>query len=150
MSDEGKPAPKIIVDDDWKERVQSEKEQLRKQAASPEKASPEKASPAKARPERESRKPAAEASQLPPASFPMLISALATQTLMALGQIADPSPDAPPADLHLAKHHIDLLSMLQEKTKGNLTGEEVAMLENVLHELRMLYVTISRGAAGSK
>ena len=72
---------------------------------------------------------------------------LATQATAALGQL--PDPDAPdqslPVQLNFAKYLIDVLAVLEDKTQGNLTAEEAAMLENVLHQLRMLYVDVSQG-----
>ena len=50
----------------------------------------------------------------------------------------------PARDLAMARHDIDLLTMLQEKTRGNLTGEEERILENALYELRMRYVELSK------
>ena len=81
--------------------------------------------------------------RLPPASFAVLVSSLATQTLAMLGQI--PLQDGKPIlRLDHAKHHIDTLAMLEEKTKGNLEASEMVMLNNVLHDLRMTYVQASK------
>lgn len=115
--------PKIIVDDDWKERAQAEKEALQR--------------------EREAKqKPGGKGhagAPLPPASFSVLVTSLATQALMALGQVPDPSGKIV-RQLDQARQLIDLLGILEEKTKGNLTRDEAAMLEGVLHELRMAFV----------
>ena len=121
--------PKIIVDDDWKSRAQAEKEQLQQEAE------------AKQRGDAAEPQPPGEDIDLPPASFPVLVTTLATQTISLLGQL--PGPEGKPVvQLNHAKHFIDTLAVLEEKTKGNLTSEESAMLTNVLHELRMLYVQV--------
>lgn len=73
----------------------------------------------------------------PPASLEMLILSLAMQAQMELGSGGDSSQ---PPNLPLAQHSIDLLAVLQEKTKGNLTLEEQRLLENSLTELRFRYV----------
>ena len=119
MSDS--PEPKIIVDSEWKTRVESEKENLKRQ---------EKVE--------HSREPLDE---LPPASFPMLVSTLATQALVALGQLADPLAGQPMLNLPIARHFIDTLALLEQKTKGNLSADESAMLTEVLHQLRMAFVS---------
>ncbi len=88
-----------------------------------------------------SESPQAEAPRagpLPAASFEMLILSLGMQAQMELGMGA-PNPDHPP-NLDIARHTIDLLAVLQEKTKGNLSLEEQRLLENTLTELRFRYV----------
>ena len=81
---------------------------------------------------------------LPPASFLFLVESLLMQTQMQLGllHLGEKSEDAEP-NLPLARHSIDLLGMLQEKTKGNLTTEEQRLLENGLTELRFRFVQVS-------
>lgn len=135
MTEQSKDKPKIIVDDDWKSQAQAEKAELQQQA--------------EAKQAESQSKPAddAQAMQLPPASFPFLITTLATQAMTALGQGPDPSESKPVVRLELAKHHIDTLGVLQEKTKGNLDKEEASMLDDVLHQLRMLFVAIQNQPA---
>ena len=65
---------------------------------------------------------------------------LSTQALILLGEIADPSAPAAPPDLAGAKQMIDILGMLQAKTRGNLDDAETGLLENALYDLRMKYV----------
>jgi hypothetical protein len=146
MSDQ-EDKPKIIVDDDWKTRAQEEKEQAQKVAEAKEAVSTEADQPPV--PEAESEQAAQQAESqhaempLPPASFSVLITSLATQALAMLGQI--PMPDGKPVlMLEHAKHHIDTLAVLEEKTKGNLEAGEMVMLNNVLHDLRMAYVEASK------
>lgn len=85
--------------------------------------------------------------QLPPASFPTLVSLLASQAMAALGQLPDPATNQPVIRLGMAKHFIDSLDVLEQKTKGNLTEVEAGMLENMLYELRLLYVAKQKQTA---
>ena len=68
---------------------------------------------------------------------------------MALGGMEDPQSGQRFVDLDLAKHHIDTLAMLEEKTKGNLSAEEAAALKNTLSELRMGFVQLVQGSPPS-
>jgi hypothetical protein len=79
---------------------------------------------------------------LPPATFSFLVLSLRTQAEMQLGlmQFGDEKPEP---DLMLARHSIDMLAMLLEKTKGNLEIDEQRMLENSLTELRFRFVQVS-------
>jgi len=78
---------------------------------------------------------------LPPATFEFLLFSLRTQVEMNLGMMYyGPEDQRPEPDLALARHGIDLLGMLQEKTRGNLTMDEKLLLENSLTELRFRYV----------
>lgn len=79
---------------------------------------------------------------LPPASFEFLAESLRLQAEMQLGLMRLGSEDQPPPDLELARHTIDLMAMLQEKTRGNLTLEEQRLLENTLTLLRFRYVQV--------
>ncbi|MEQ8787364.1 MAG: DUF1844 domain-containing protein [Pirellulaceae bacterium] len=146
MSDQGEQKPKLVVDEDWKAQVEAERETLREQEQKQEAAAAEApASPTDAASSPDASRPAAQEpgeSQLPPASFPLLVSSMATQAAMALGQLAIPGEDKPVVRPELARHYIDLLGVLEEKTKGNLTPEESKMLEGVLHELRMLFLQV--------
>jgi uncharacterized protein DUF1844 len=78
---------------------------------------------------------------LPPATFQFLTLSLRTQAEMQMGLMHfGPAEEKPEPELELARHSIDMLAMLQEKTKGNLTLEEQRLLENSLTELRFRYV----------
>jgi hypothetical protein len=89
--------------------------------------------------------PASDAStQLPPASFSSLITMLATQALVALGQMPDPTQNKTVIRLHLARFYIDTLSVLEDKTRGNLVDEEARLLTGLLGDLRMAYITASK------
>ncbi|HTN74483.1 MAG TPA: DUF1844 domain-containing protein [Pirellulaceae bacterium] len=85
--------------------------------------------------------------QIPPASFANLVSLLATQAMAALGQMPTSAGGTPTVQLPLAKHFVDTLELLQAKTKGNLSEMEASMLENMLFELRMVYVAVQKKTA---
>ena len=85
---------------------------------------------------------------LPEVTFTNLVMSLNTSALFLLGEISEPRTGKRNKDLVLAKHSIDTLNMLQEKTKGNLTEDEGKMLQNILYDLKIRYVKIS-GNAGS-
>jgi len=80
---------------------------------------------------------------LPEISFTNLIISLSTSALIQLGEIQDPLTQEVAKNIPLAKQTIDLIGMLKEKTKGNLTPEEEKILENILYDLRMRYVNAS-------
>lgn len=105
------------IDDSWKETVEKEKETLKK-----------------------------EGKFVPPQpDFNFFVTTLALQTSISLGQVPNPATNKKEEDLTQAKFLIDTLGMLKEKTKGNLTTEEVNLLENMLYELRMVYISKTKG-----
>lgn len=120
---------KIIVDEDWKQQAQKEKEVLAAQEEPKEKAQNQKAR----------RGP------LPEGDFAALVSMLVTQALFALGLLEVESHEGQKKepDLEMAKYNIDMLETIEEKTKGNLSEEEKKVLESTLSQVRMAYVKIS-------
>ena len=120
---------KIIIDEDWKSQVQAEKEEAAKATSSSTTAADKEAEPA------EAGDP-----QMPPASFELLVTSLATEALMALGQMPHPITGKAQAQRNLAKYLIDTLDLLREKTKGNLPPNEQQMIESVVHQMRLLFV----------
>jgi len=128
MGKENEQEKKIIVDEDWKQEAQKEKEVLAAQEEVEEKDKPQ---------EEKSHGP------LPEGNFAALISMLTTQALFAMGLLQMKGQEERKPDLELAKYNIDMLQILEEKTKGNLTQEEEAVLVNTLNELRMGYVKIA-------
>lgn len=122
MTDE----PKIIVDDDWKEQVQKEKEALNN----------------------ESNDTPAQEPAMPEASFPFLVTTLSTQALSAMGLIPDPMTGKAVGNLPMAKHFIDTLGVLEEKTSGNLDDDEKQLLNESLHQLRMAFVMAGQSSPG--
>lgn len=87
-----------------------------------------------------------DARALPPVTFSSFVITLAHTALVHLGEVADPSSGARNVELPLARHSIDVIGMLEEKTKGNLDEEERKLIEGVLHELRSKFVEISRAS----
>lgn len=121
---------KIVVDEDWKSQVAKEKESLKKE--------PSQAGAAAAEERR---------AEMPEASFSMLVTTLATQATLALGQPSPEDENVLQVDLAMAKHLIDTLGILETKTQGNLTSEESQMLSSVLYQLRMAFVAVRRQLA---
>ena len=126
MAEEKKDEKKIIIDEDWKQQAKKEKEVL---------AAAEEAE--KKEGEKKRRGP------LSKGDFAGLVSMLFTQTLFSLGVIQVKGEERRQPDLALAKFNIDMLEVLEEKTRGNLTDDEKQVLENTLNELRMAYVKVA-------
>jgi hypothetical protein len=82
----------------------------------------------------------ADRAPLPEVNFNSLIFSLSSSALLHLGEIADPHTGQKKKDIPLAKHSIDTIAMLKDKTKGNLTEEEQRFLESILTDLRWRYV----------
>jgi hypothetical protein len=81
-----------------------------------------------------------------PASFVNFLTTLASQAASALGAVPHPVTGQRAVDLESGRYWIDVLAMLQEKTKGNLQAPEARLLEGLLSDLRMQFVAISRMA----
>jgi len=124
---EKKQDKKIIVDEDWKKEAQREKEIL----ATQEEQGKEKA---------QAQRPTG---PLPKGDFAALVSMLTTQALFALGLLQLKGQEERKPDLELARYNIDMLEVLEEKTKGNLTTAEQKVLKNTLSELRIGYVKVT-------
>jgi hypothetical protein len=77
---------------------------------------------------------------LPKIDFSTFVLSINSSGLVQLGLIEDPSSGQKTKNLPLAKQTIDLLAMLEEKTRGNLTRDEENILKNILYELRMFYI----------
>ena len=84
---------------------------------------------------------------MPPASLEMLITTLATEALVALGQVPHPATGELHAHVGQAQYLIDTIDMLRQKTKGNLTPDEQHMIESVLHQLRMVFLETAGAGA---
>ncbi|MBI4890975.1 MAG: DUF1844 domain-containing protein [Acidobacteria bacterium] len=76
---------------------------------------------------------------LPPPTFEFLVLSLRMQAEMSLG-LGPEMEGAPPKDLRVARHFIDLLALLQDKCKGNLSLEEQRLLDNTVTELRFRFI----------
>jgi hypothetical protein len=107
------------VDENWKKQVEREKG---------------KEEP-KPRPE-----PRADDGEPQQTGFIAFVSGLAMQAMMCMGEMPDPNTGLTRANIAEAKYLIDIIAMLQEKTKGNLTQEEAAAMEEAVYGLRMRYV----------
>lgn len=159
--DEGgdRPPIEIHTDEDWKSRVKAEdaaidrafSEKKGSESETVEQAPAEQApaaEPATAtgndaaassggdRPDSEQR--------LPPADFSTLVVMLSTQAMATMGVLPDEEGNPLPKQLNVARHMIDLLGVVEEKTRGNLEQRETELLTNSLHELRMMYVQQSK------
>jgi hypothetical protein len=119
---------KIIIDEDWKQQAEREKEVL---------AAQEEAEKKKAERQRRARGP------MPKGDFAALLSMLYTQAMFSLGLLQVEGQQKPEPDLELARYNIDMLETLEEKTKGNLAQQEEAVLKNMLSELRIAYVKVA-------
>src|SRR4051794_8279994 len=87
---------------------------------------------------------------LPPATFEFFVLSLKAQAEMAMGLLHfGEEKDRPKPDLTVARHTIDLLAMLQEKTGGNLSYEQQRLLENSVTELRFRFVQLSESKASN-
>ena len=84
-----------------------------------------------------------EETPLPEINFTNFLLSVSTSALIQLGEIPDPVSKESERQLPLAKQTIDLIGMLQEKTKGNLTPEEEKLIEHILYDLRIRYVKAS-------
>ena len=118
MEDKQESEAEKRVDEGWKEEVRREKERLR------------------------SEEPPGRERKLPEATFIALIQQLATQALLQMG-LAAPQGQQPRLDLQGAKYAIDILQVLQQKTKGNLTPEETKALAAILADLRAGFVEVA-------
>ena len=77
---------------------------------------------------------------MPEVTFPAFIMSLNTSALYHLGEISDPATGKRITDLDLAKHAIDTLALIQNKTKGNLEKDEEELLKNILYDIKIRFV----------
>jgi hypothetical protein len=118
MSDSGK----LHIDDDWKAEARREKERLAEEIERTESAG------------------------MPESSFAEIVNTLALQAMVGLGGIAGPGGQRVPPNLEMAKHFIDLLDVLDQKTRGNLSDAEKRALDATLYNLRLVFVDLAGGA----
>ena len=119
MSEEPKPAGGKKVDEDWKKQAQAEKDRLKKQD------------------EAQSEEPEEFVAE---ASLMTLISSFISQALIGLGEMPHPVTQERTPDLETAKFAIDMIQVLTDKTKGNLTEQEQKYIEAALYDLRLRFV----------
>jgi hypothetical protein len=87
----------------------------------------------------------AQAKELPAVDFLNLVVSMSHSTLLHLGDAPDPVTGEREKNLPLARQGIDLLAMLQEKTRGNLNGNEERVLSQAIYDLRMRFVEVAQG-----
>ncbi len=128
MPENNKDEPKIIIDNDWKEEARREKEEADRQA-----------------------RQARETGPLPEPSFVEIIQMIVLQASIGLGGVQDPQTKQQiPPNLPVAKHYIDLLGLLEAKTRSNLDDDEKTVIQRVLEDLRMAFVQVAGvGGQGS-
>jgi len=122
--------PKLHIDADWKAEAQAEKQRLAEQSGA-----------------QDLEGEGGAGGKMPPADFRALISGLATQAMLYMGMIPDPMTGQRIAHLELARHHVDLLGVLEAKTQGNLDDEEQKLLAGALNDLRLSYTQLSQEIA---
>ena len=152
MSEEEKDEPpKIIVDEDWKQKAEAEKQALEDEIAE-KRALEDEAEKVKEEAGESGQGDSSEGVDydLPPASFPGLLQEFSTRALVSLGMVPNPFTQEAQVDLKAAAYSIDMLAVLQEKTKGNLEEQEATYLEQLTAQLREAFVKISAGAAGAE
>jgi hypothetical protein len=165
---ESDPKPSLHIDTDWKKQAQEEKRRLaeaekqKAEAASASSAAtapsgaagagttdrggnggaPRGAASATTAPSGATAGARGQARELPPPSFATLVQSLVTQALFYLGDLA-PRGSEPTLNLDMAKHQIDMLGVLEEKTTNNLAPEEKQLLDAALYETRMRYISVA-------
>lgn len=135
---------KLEVDEDWKSQVEREKESIRSKSTAGAGEEPESHQSETRQAKTDSPEAEAESRELPPASLIILISSLATQAMASMGQLLDDDGKPMPKNLKFAKHFIDLIAVIEDKSRNNLTNEENTFLSSTLHHLRMQFVEASR------
>lgn len=139
-------APKLIIDSDWKNQAQAEKDRLAAKEAEKAKS----AKPAGAGPMAGGGGGGGMGGgprELPKADFQTLVGTLVSQALMYMGAFPDPETGKAVVSIEYARFHIDLIAVLEEKTKNNITAEEAHELQQVVAELRMRYVELQQAVA---
>ena len=111
--------PKIIIDTDWKSQDQREKQRIEEETID------------------------TGIEKLPDPAFLEVVNMIAIQAMIGLGGMKTPDGNQMMPDLQVAKHHIDLLEVLQTKTEGNLDEPERQVLDATIHELRMAFVQMT-------
>ena len=141
------------VDESWKERVEHEKQEPPAAAsATPGPVSQQPLGGAKpAAPQQQPQAPrgGAEDEGLPEARFDLFVSGLAMDALIALGDVPHPVTKKQEANLEHARYLIDVLGILEEKTKNNLSVDEARLIKDALYQLRMRYMAKAGGGVAA-
>jgi hypothetical protein len=136
--------PSLHIDTDWKKQAQEEKRKLAEAAKAKPTTPAAPVAGATPGPAAPARRPGR---QMPVPGIGSLIQSVMTQILYYLGELPSSGGQAP-LDLDLAKHHLDTLTMLEEKTKNNLTLEEQTLLDSALYETRTRFVNVASQLLG--
>ncbi|WP_428938686.1 DUF1844 domain-containing protein [Fontivita pretiosa] len=142
--------PSLQIDTDWKKQAQEEKRRLAEEQKRREQEQQRQQAYTAGVGDMGAGPQAAAAgvqagrgrAEIPPASFATLVHSLMTQALLYLGDLA-PRGGEPVVNLDMAKHYIDTLAVLEEKTANNLTPDEKRLLDTALYETRMRYVSVA-------
>jgi hypothetical protein len=137
MSSTPSGGSKIQIDSDWKAEAQAEKARLEEKVKAAEATKPA----AGARPGASGA--AAGPREMPKATVETLIQSIASQAMLYLGIIPDPRSGQRVQHLDIARHHIDTLGVIEDKTKNNLSETEAKLLATTLYELRQAYIQVS-------
>ena len=136
----------LNIDNDWKKQAQEEKRRLveeqQKRQAAPPAAPPPLVAPVGADRHSAPAKGRRAPREMPPASFGSLVQSVLTQALYHLGELA-PAGAEGTVNLDMAKHHIDTLGVLEEKTVNNLDETEKHVLDAALYEARARFVSLA-------
>lgn len=138
MSDDPKQEKEIFIDEDWKSQAQAEKEALeRRHAEEAAHKTDEKTTQGGSEP------------PWPQPTLSFLATTLGTQAMVALGLIPGPGSEKPEIHLAQAKHFIDTIQLLMDKTEGNRDAEETRLMDGLLHDLRMSYLAVQQNPPGA-
>lgn len=125
----------LQIDDDWKKQAQEEKRKLAEKTTPASSVATTSAAAAKP----QAGAGANPARETPVASFPTLVRSIMTQALLYLGELSVRGGESM-LNLDMAKYQIDLLAVLEEKSKGNLSPDEQKLLDLTLYDLRSRFV----------
>jgi len=138
--------PSLHIDTDWKRQAQEEKKRLAEEEARKAKesapAAPSAAPGAGPASSRSATAAGRGRGEIPPANFATLVQSILTQILFYLGDLTTRGAE-PNVNLDMAKHQIDILGVLEEKSRGNLSEDEKKLLDTALYEARMRYVSVA-------
>lgn len=133
---------KILIDEDWKSQVEAEKAAAARQQAEQVGGSQGEYAASEAGADAA----AANRADLPPPTLSSLVVTLATQAMAAMGLLGDAEGKPLPPQPDEAKYLIDTIAMLEAKTANNRTPDESKLFDEALHQLRMTFVSVGKGA----
>lgn len=167
MSQPSEEEPKLIIDEDWKSQVEREKAEFKAKQEADDSSGNDSAGNDSTGSDAAADKGESDAASMasddvtksqdqsasdtsgdavppPPASLEFLVSSLATQAMASMGQIPGEDGKPLPKNMEYARHFIDLIAVLEEKTQGNLGDDEAQFLQGTLHQMRMIFVQVSQ------